>query len=47
VTVYRFISAERARIPVSVCCEVLGVSRSGYYDWAARRPASALAGTAS
>jgi putative transposase len=38
VTVYRFISAERARIPVSVCCEVLGVSRSGYYDWAARRP---------
>src|SRR5439155_21548025 len=37
-TVYRFISAERARTPVSVCCQVLGVSRSGYYDWLDRRP---------
>jgi putative transposase len=38
VSVYRFISAEKARIPVSVCCELLGVSRSGYYDWTDRRP---------
>ena len=36
--VYRFISAQRARTPVSVCCRLLGVSRSGYYDWAGRRP---------
>src|SRR4051794_26885509 len=32
------ISAEKARTPVSVCCELLGVSRSGYYDWAGRAP---------
>jgi len=36
VSVYRFISAEKARTPVSVCCELLGVSRSGYYDWTTR-----------
>jgi len=38
VSVYRFISAEKARTPVSVCCELLGVSRSGYYDWTNRPP---------
>ena len=37
-SVYRFISAERARTPVSVSCKLLGVSRSGYYDWTSRRP---------
>ena len=37
-SVYRFISAEKARTPVSVCCELLGVSRSGYYDWTDRPP---------
>ena len=36
------ISAEKATFPVSVCCEVLGVSRSGYYGWE-RRPPSARA----
>jgi putative transposase len=36
VSVYRFISAEKARTPVSVCCRLLGVSRSGYYDWTSR-----------
>ena len=35
-SVYRFISAEKARTPVSVCCRLLGVSRSGYYDWSTR-----------
>ncbi len=35
-SVYRLIEAEKARTPVSLCCEVLGVSRSGYYDWAKR-----------
>ena len=29
VSVYRFISAEKARTPVSACCELLGVSRLG------------------
>jgi len=38
VSVYRFISAEKARPPVSVCCELLGVSRSGFYDWLGRAP---------
>jgi putative transposase len=38
VSVYRFISAEKARTPVSVCCNLLGVSRSGYYEWCGRAP---------
>ena len=37
-SVYRFISAEKARTSVSMCCELLGVSRSGYYDWLTRAP---------
>jgi putative transposase len=32
------ISVERASTPVSVCCRLLGVSRSGYYDWERRAP---------
>jgi putative transposase len=32
------ISAEKARTPVSVCCRLLGVSRSGYDDWERRAP---------
>jgi len=38
VSVYRFISAEKARTPVSLACRWLGVSRSGYYEWATRVP---------
>jgi putative transposase len=38
VSVYRFISAEKARTPVSVACQRLGVSRSGYYECATRVP---------
>jgi putative transposase len=38
VSIYRFISAEKARTPVSTQCRLLGVSRSGYYDWARRAP---------
>lgn len=41
-SVYRLISAEKARFPVSVQCELLGVSRSGYYGWE-RKPPSARA----
>ncbi len=38
VSAYRIISAERASFPVSVMCEVLGVSRSGYHGWERRAP---------
>jgi putative transposase len=35
---YRLISAQKARTPISIACELLGVSRSGYYAWATRAP---------
>jgi putative transposase len=40
VSVYRHISAEKAEVgfPVSVMCELLDVSTSGYYEWAGRAP---------
>jgi putative transposase len=38
VSIYRIISAERASFPVSVMCEVLGVSRSGFHGWERRAP---------
>jgi hypothetical protein len=37
-SVYRLISAERAECAVSLQCELLGVSRSGFYGWATRAP---------
>jgi putative transposase len=40
VTAYRLISAEKARTPVSVSCRLLGVSRSGDYEWAANVPSA-------
>jgi len=33
---YAFIHDHVADFPIQVMCEVLGVSRSGYYDWASR-----------
>jgi putative transposase len=39
VTVYRIISAEKALgVSVSLMCQLLGVSRSGYYEWSTRAP---------
>jgi hypothetical protein len=38
VSAYRIISAERASFPVSVMCEVLGVSRPGFHQWERRAP---------
>jgi putative transposase len=40
VTAYRLVSAEKARTPISVACRLLGVSRSGYYEWAANVPSA-------
>lgn len=37
-SVYRIISAEKASFPVSVMCEVLSVSRSGFYGWERQAP---------
>ena len=37
-SVYRLISTEKADFPVSRLCELLGVSRSGYYGWERRPP---------
>ena len=39
-TAYRIIEAEKAEhgIPVSLACELLDVSRSGYYEWSTRAP---------
>jgi len=38
--VYALIHAERDNIPVTRACRVLGVSRSGYYQWILREPSS-------
>lgn len=35
---FRFIDAEKARFPVSLLCETVGVSKSGYYAWKGRPP---------
>ncbi len=35
---FRFIDAERACLPVALLCRMLGVSRSGYYDWRGGSP---------
>ena len=32
-TTFRFIDAQKADFPVAFACRVLGVSRSGYYQW--------------
>ena len=37
---FRFIHAEKANHSVSVMCQVLEVSRSGYYAWAGRGPSA-------
>lgn len=37
---YRLIEAERTSFPVQLMCRMLGVSRSGYYDWKMRLPSS-------
>jgi putative transposase len=38
VSKFRLIEAEKANHPISLMCEILGVSRSGYHAWARRPP---------
>jgi transposase InsO family protein len=35
---FAFIAAEKALYPIEVLCDVLDVSRSGYYAWTKRKP---------
>ena len=37
---FPFIAAEKAHYPVGVLCRCLGVTRSGFYAWAGRRPSA-------
>lgn len=37
---FEFVQAEKASYPVTVLCEALDVSRSGFYAWQARPPSS-------
>ena len=43
---YRIISAERASFPVSVMCQTLGVSKSGFHAWERRAPSDRALGDA-
>jgi putative transposase len=40
VSAFRLIAAEKANHPVALLCEVLGVSRQGFYAWAKRVPSN-------
>jgi putative transposase len=37
---YQFIDAQKKAWPITFMCDVLDVSRAGYYDWAEREPSA-------
>ena len=37
---YAWIAKERDSLPVTLMCQALEVSRSGYHAWAARKPSA-------
>lgn len=39
---FQFVEVEKAFFPVTVLCEVLDVSRSGFYAWRRRKPSARL-----
>jgi putative transposase len=38
VSAFKLIAAEKANFPIGLLCEVLGVSRAGFYAWSSRSP---------
>jgi putative transposase len=47
VSCFRFIAAKKATFPISLLCQVLGVSRSGFHAWQRRAPSRRALGDAS
>ena len=37
---YEFIANHQGQFIINICCDVLQVSRSGYYDWRKRKPSN-------